>query len=329
MGTLRELTSEKVNVHLVLSNSSLADIYVYDTLKELCKATLESVINVESRADFKAMLELVSMQSYLSDKWLFVINYSKVKGACKSHKGMFSIKSACFLVKVKNYAEFKEFKELIPTCNDLYLPIIRKNDVAFLFKDLEISQKVLDFVATSYARDPEKIFELRKQLLNGMEVQDQRSVVKLLGASTGSINKIVFLLLSTPPKTESGFNRVLKKRVQVCSDLVNAYGTRSLRNFMLATVKDILQIKTLYMQGVIFKSIRDLPESFDEKRLSKYNYYLETIENEIPYERIMKLYLLLQMNKAWYSTQDVLNFIYKYYGGVSDEIVSRLQSGEK
>lgn len=324
MGSLRELTSDKINVHLSLSNSSLADIYVYDTLKELCKATLESVINVESRADFKVMLELVNMQSYLSDKWLFVINYSKVKGLCKSHKGIFGIKSAVFLIKVKNYKEFKEFKELIPTCNDLYLPIMRKNDVAYLFKDLDISQKVLNFVATSYSRDSEKIFELRKELLNGVEIEDQRSVVKLLGVSTGSVNKVIFLLLANPPSTEKGFSRVFKKRVQVCTDLINAYGTRSLRNFMLATTKDILQIKTLYMQGVIYKSIRDLPEQFDEKRLSKYNYYLETIENEIPYERIMKLYLLLQEDKVWYSAQDVLSFLYKYYGGVSDEIISRL-----
>lgn len=324
MGTLRELTSDKINVHLCLSNSSLADIYVYDTLKKLCKATLESVIDVESKTDFKVMLELVNMQSYLSDKWLFVINYSKVKGLCKSHKGMFGIKSAVFLVKVKNYKEFKEFKELIPTCNDLYLPIMRKNDVVYLFQDLDISPKVLSFVATSYARDSEKIFELHKEMLNGLEIDDQRSVVKLLGASTGSVNKIIFLLLADPPNTEVGLSRVFKKRVQLCTDLINAYGTRSLRNFMLATTRDILQIKTLYMQGEIYKSIRDLPEQFDEKRLSKYNFYLETIEEKIPYERIMKLYLLLQEDRVWYSDQDVLNFLYKYYGGVSNEIISRL-----
>lgn len=324
MGTLRELTSEKINVHLVLSNSGLADMYVYDTLKDMCKATLESVIDVESKASFKYMLELVNMQSYLSEKWLFTINYSKVKGLCKSHKGMFGINTACFLVRVKNYKEFKEFKELVPTCNDLYLPIIRRNDVAFLFKDLNISQKVLDFVSSSYSRDPEKIFELRKMLIGGEEVEDQRSVVKLLGASTGSINKIIFLLLADPPKTKVGFTRVFKKRVQICSDLVEAYGTRSLRNFMLSTTRDILQIKTLYMQGVIFKSIKNLPEAYDEKKLSKYNYYLDTIEEEIPYERIIKLYLLLQQDKAWYSTQDVLGFLYKYYGGVFNEITSKL-----
>lgn len=324
MGTLRELTSESKNVHLILSNSGLAEMYVYDELKKVCGATLDSIYQVETKADFKSMLELVNIQSYLSNKWLFVINYSKLKGMCKMNKGIFLVNTACYLVKVKNYGEFKEFKELYPACNDLYLSTIRRNDTMFLLQGYSLSQKLVDFVSTSYARDPEKIFKLKEQLDAGIEVESQRDVVKLIGASSGSINSFAFLLLAEPPQTEKGLSRVFKKRVQMSVDLINAYGVSTFKNYLTATVRDILYIKLLYTEGVIFKSIKNIPDCFDEKKLSKYNIYLQRIGNDIPYNRISRLYCMLRESGRWYSNRDLLDFLYKYYGGVSDAIVSKL-----
>lgn len=321
MGTLRELTSESSNVHLLLSNSGKADIYVYDELKNRCNATLDSVYEVDSKSTFKAMVEMSGVNSYLSDKWLFVINYTKVKGLCKQFKGLFKAETSCFLVKVKNYGEYKEFKELVKDCNDLYLPIIRRNDVHFLLKDLNLSPKLLDFVSSSYARDSEKVFELKEKLESGIEVKTQRDIVKLIGESMGSVNKFVFLLLAEPPSTPNGFSRVLKKRIQMAVDLSATYSVKSFKNFTTSVVRDILDIKVLYMQGLIFKNIRDLPSGYDEKKLMKYNYYLDRIETEIPYSRIARLYCMLKESGVWYNSEDILNFIYKYYSGGNEDAV--------
>ena len=157
MGTLRELEGSK-NVHMLITSSTAVEMYVYDKLKEQCHASLESVLTVNSKSSFSEMLELVGMQSYLSDKWLFVIEYSKVKASIKANVAIFESEEAEFLIKVNTYRDFKEFKELLPSVNDLYLSFIRRNEVMYLLSKYNLSQKDIDFVAKSYSREPEKVF---------------------------------------------------------------------------------------------------------------------------------------------------------------------------
>ena len=92
--SLRDLASK--NVHLLYTNSSLIEMNIYDILKDSCGATLESVYNVNTKADCNEMLNLLSVQSYLAEKWLFIIDYSKLKDFVKSHKNIFMVDTACF-----------------------------------------------------------------------------------------------------------------------------------------------------------------------------------------------------------------------------------------
>ena len=66
------------------------------------------------------------------------------------------------------------------------------------------------------------------------------------------------------------------------------------------------------MVGAIYDRIGGLPECYDEKKLSRYNVYLRTIV-DIPYPRIMRLYLLLKKCGRWYTDIDMINFIYQFY----------------
>lgn len=107
-------------------------------------------------------------------------------------------------------------------------------------------------------------------------------------------------------------------------DLADTYGFTKMRNFLLASVKDILDIKELYMVGAIYDTIRDLPDKkvmdakgnlspvYDEKRLSKYNSRLKYII-EIPYLRVVRLYLTLKKGGRWFNAMDMVNFMYQYY----------------
>lgn len=312
MGTLRELEGSK-NVHMLITSSTAVEMYVYDKLKEQCHASLESVLTVNSKSSFSEMLELVGMQSYLSDKWLFVIEYSKVKASIKANVGIFESEEAEFLVKVNNYRDFKEFKELLPSVNDLYLTFIRRNEVLYLLSGYSLSQKDIEFVAKSYSREPEKVFLFKKELDNGLVINSQRDIVKLLGESTGSITSYALALLRDFPTTEKGFKTVCRNRIKTGKDLCEAYGVSSFKNFLMATIKDFIYIKELYMQGTIYNSIRDLPEVFDEKKLSKYNVYLRTLINDISYSRLVSLYSKLRESGRWVRNSDLLMFIYDYY----------------
>lgn len=328
MGSIRNLTNEKYNTHIFLANSSLAEMYVYDILKKKCGADMDSIFTVNSKKSFQEMLDMVSAQPFLADKWFFIIEYGKIKRSLDSKKGIFKSDSSEFLIKVKNYKEFKEAKEALSVVgdgvNDIYLSYINYYDTDFLLSDFEISSKLISYVYKSYSSDPEQVFRLRKELQSGIVVNSRKQIAELCGVSTGTLNSFTISLLGGEPKGEKGKKIVIRNRIKVALELSEVYGYSKFKNFLTASVKDILDIKVLYMQGAIYNRITDLPEIrvkdekgeeklvFDEGRLSRYRFYLDTIK-EIPYTRILRLYLFLKTYGKWYSDADMVNFIYQYY----------------
>lgn len=326
MGTLRELTSGKKNVHMLITTSNLIELYVYDELKRVCQANSESIVEAKTAKEFDNILDLVNLYPLQAEKWLFIIHYSKLAKQVEKYKGILESDTAVFLIKVNKYPEYKAFKELYPKVNDLYLSLIRQNEVSYLLYSYNLSQKLIDFITKSYSRDPEKVFLLKKELENGLTVKTQKDIVKVCGTSTSNISYFAILLLADPPTTEKGFNMVYRRRVSLAQELIDVYGITKFKAFLGATVSDILQLKTLYMVGEIYDSVKDLPDAvdendnpiYDERRLSRYNMYLRRITTEIPYSRILRLNLMLKQSGKWYSSVDVLGFIYNYYGGLKD-----------
>lgn len=313
MGKLKYISSLEYNTHLLLTSSNLAEIYVYDTLKSYCGATKDSVYDIDSSRSFKLMLELVNMQPNLADKWMFVIRYAKVKSLIKNNISVFESITSEFLIMVDSYKDFKEFKELNIPVNDLYLESIKKSDVMDLLYGFELSYATKEYIASSYFKDPDKVFLLVKELSNGALILSPKDVVKICGESMGSIQKFVIQLLTDEPKTERFMSRSFKKRVSAVSNICDSFGSRKTYNFIRSSIKDVLYIKMLYMQGVIYDRIAYLPEGFDEKKLSKYNFYLKAISERISYSRIIYLYNIISSFGRWNTEKDGVLFLYKYY----------------
>lgn len=315
MGTLRDLKDSNRNVHMLYTSSDRVDMYVYDVLKDTCDATLDSIMSINTKSDFSMMMDLANMKPFLADRWLFRVDYSKLKGTIKNNIGVFSVDTSCFLVTVKNYKDYKEFKDLVKSVNDLYLSFIRRNEVMYLLSDCSLSSALVDFVAKSYSRDPDKVFVLKDSLAGGAEVNTRRDVVSICGASASSINYFALQLLRDMPTTEKGLKTVYRNRLRTAVDLASAYGFGKFRNFLISSVKDILSIKDLYISGTIYDRIVNVPDCFDEKKLSRYNMYLDEIIL-IPYERVMRLLILLQNSGKWVNGVSLVSFIYSYYGGL-------------
>lgn len=314
MGSIRELDSQK-NVHLLFTSSNLVELYVYDTLKTQYNAGGESIFTIDSKGSFNEMMEVLNAQPFMADKWLFVITYNKVKALLKDRSDILNVGTAVFLIKVANYKEFKEVKDLASNCNDMYLANIRFYDVVHLFSDYEMSNAVIEFIARSYYSDPEQVFKILEEVKNGAKFKTRKDVTELCGVSSSSIDYFVLKLLKEFPKTERGAKMVYKKRLNTAKELADTYTISTFRNFLTACVKDMLDIKQLYLMGIIYDKVVDLPEPYDVKRLKKYNRVLEKIK-EIPYERIINLYCNLKKCGRWYSDLDMCNFFYQYYGGV-------------
>lgn len=313
MSYLKSLSDKDKNTFLLLTSSNLAEIYVYDSLKKRCNATLESVYDINTLNSYKNMLELINVQPNLADEWLFVISYDKVKNNIKKSLGIFQAKTSAFLIKVKNYKEFKEVKELGIPLTGLYLDTIRRNDVADLLNEFTLSKKVVDFIAYSYYKEPEKVFTIYNELKNGAVIDTTKDVVKLCGESQGSIQTFVIQLLEDSPKSMMFLKRNFKKRVNSVYTLCDTFGSKTAFNFIKSIVKDILYIKMLYLEGVVYDKIRDIPECFDEKKLSRYNSCLNIITNDISYDKILYLYNKLNETGNWYKIQDGVLFLYNYY----------------
>ena len=335
---LNTLKSQEYRVHLLLTSSNLAELYVYDELKKVCNATVESVVDVNTASEFKGMLELVNIQPNLSDMWLFVLKFSKLKSLIKKSLGVFLSESSVFLINVDNYKDFKEvkgmFKENNILINELYLNTIKRFQVFDLLSPFKLSQVVKDFVATSYYETPEKVFQLRNELIQGAVVKEPKDVIRLCGESQSSIQKIVMQLLSDAPKTDVFMKRSFKKRVEALKSLCDTFTPLTTYNYIRSSIRDVLYIKMLYLEGEIYDRIYDLPENFDEKKLSRYSFYLSRISNDISYDRILYLYIEMWSCGRWLSDMDSVSFLYRYYtklirngencgGNISELLISR------
>ena len=310
---LRELSNENKHVHILYTTSSRMELYVYDKLKELCQATLDSVIEVNSNSSYKEMMELIQLQPFMAAKWLFVIDYKKMRKSLEKDKGVFNEDSSVFLVKVSSYKEFKEFRSLLRVdYNELYLQSLTYKDVVWLLSKTGLDSTLVDFVAKTYRTVPEKILTLIEHINNGEEVSDRKAIISICGNITSSMISYALYLLNSTAKTVQGIKLSMRKAAQEGSLQIQSIGIRQFRGYLLGAVRDILAIKEMYLSGDIYNKIRDIPECFDEKRLSRYNYYLENIKS-ININRIVSLYVSILMTGRWYTEFDFLEFLYRYY----------------
>lgn len=318
---LEALKDKEVPCHALVCDSGLLDMYVYNTLKETCKGTTETIFYVRSKGDVDEMVDLSYVMPFQADTWLFIIEFDKVKRSKRKILDLIKQKpvSSRYLIKFSKYVDFKEFVDTLGSSiiNPMYMKSINLTDTRYLFRNYRamLGKDLMDFIYNSYRSEVEKLFQLRNYLDGGTLVKSRKDITSLIGLSTGSIQHLVIQLLGTPPKNERSQATVIKNRLRVLSELSKVYPPRTLRNIMLGTVKDILDIKTLYLNGILYKSLdnHSIPsQGYDSKRLLRYRFQYGKII-ELDFSRIMGLYLQLSNSSLWNTELDVMNFIYVYY----------------
>ena len=313
---LKNISDDSYTVHVIYCDSSLLNMFVYDKLKECCEAGLESVLEVTNTSSFNDMLDLMNIQPFLSKRWLFSISYKKVKKLVEKYKGLFSSLSSgtsCFMIKVENYKEFLEVKSLIPQRrNDLYLSYMNFSDVAYLLKGYDISDAVLNYIAKSYSREPDKIMLLVEKLNLGVSVPDRKTVVSICGESQSTVQSYVMSLLSVKVKSEIGAKMSLKRKINDGVGLCREYSPGTVRNYMISALRDMIHVKQMYLNSDIYKEIRSVPDCFSDSKLERYRVYLNQII-EIPIDKMIRLFIALQKSGRWYKEVDLISFFFFYY----------------
>lgn len=315
MGSIRNLHDTNTNSHVLFTRSSLAEIYVYDMLKEKCGASRDSIYDITTRSEFSEMVELVNVQPFTANKWLFVIEYKKVKKLLADNVGIFASDTSEFLIKVNDYKEYKEVKsvlEKVCLVNDIYLAFIRFYDVEYLLRGSGLSEQNIKFVYKSYSSDPEQIFLLKQEINNGLVIKTKKDITNVCGTSSGTINWFAISLLTTNIKTEKGLKMVVRGKMKVAVELGELYGYSKFRNFLMSAIKDMIDIKVLYLNGVIYDRIDNIPEEYDISKLKKYQMNLKTII-DTPLLELHKLFFTLKDNGVWKNELGMLEFLYSYF----------------
>lgn len=318
---LEALTDREVNVHTMMQDSGKLDLFVYNMLKKATSGNKDTVIYVNKKSDVEEMSDLSLVMPMNADQWLFIISYDKVKRHRRKIIELIKQKnpSSKYLVSFEKYIDFKRFNDdLGSMVNSMYLKNLNQKDARFLFRKYKFDKDLFQFIFYSYRSEVEKMMTLLSFLDMGQTVRSRKDVTDIVGVSTGSIQHFIFQLLGKKPLSLKSQGIIVKNRTVTISELAKVYGVRQLKGIITNSVKDILDIKSLNLTGVLYKSIDKIPEGYDSTRLLKYKpFYAKILD--VPYIRILDLYLLLYNERSWNSELDMYRFIYTYYRNLGIE----------
>ena len=324
MGSLELLDDIDKSCHILYTNSGKAELYIHDKLQKLCGTKAFAVRSKTGDVEgFSRMLILVNMLPFDGIKWFFEIEYNKVKALVKQHKGIFEAETSLFLIKVDNFKEYSECVSLFPSANAMYLSYVNRQNMNYITKDFNISDSIRNYLSRNYSRDLEKIFILKEFLDGGGEVHSEKDVLKVCGEGSTSTTTFVYSVIKDQPKNQKSLSILLKNRVRMLYNIILQRGAAYAYNIVVSTLKDFLDLKVLYLMGNIYDTVEKLPEQYDEKKLSRYLFYLRKIEYDLDYNSIVNAYLFFKGENTWHSMDDAVASLYRYYIQLGFEEVNK------
>jgi hypothetical protein len=313
----------RLDVLILQTPSSKLNIFIEDKLKSRFKAKGETVIDIDSKDTLKYVKELQGILPPIGEKWFIRVDLSKFRDK-ELFKTIRESTTCFFLLYSDKYKNFKLARDMLKNRENVYeyyVRALKRRDLVYLYdtftkKDNQLSKVLFDYLAQSYSEDVEAIMDLLLELNQGTKVTSRTDISKICGIGNNSVESFIFQMVKGLSGSEVGLKTVMRIRIKAGLDLGQALGYSTFYNFMNKAIKCLVDIKVLVISGVIYKEIRDLPDAYDEKALSRYQKYLWKLK-EIPLSRFLRLRQVMG-NKVWRTEYDFLNFLYRYY---SEEVL--------
>lgn len=329
---LSDLDAKNLNVNLVLlqTPSTRLTMFLQDKIKRKYGCKGESIIDIQTKQDYKKIKEVIGTVPPFSERWYVSINLDKTND--KDLISLIKQSYTCvFFCTCSKYRVFKEFKEALKDYAglfDFYINYLRRADFLYLYdaftlSDNKLNKQLFDYAVQSYSNDIEAVFELLLHLNQGEKIESRKDMADICGIGDLSIESYIFSLLKPVSGSAKGLNTVIKNRVKAGVDLGETLGFGKMYNFMSKSLLTFCQLKMLIMSGVVYKTVRNLPDSFDEKALAKYQKYIWRLK-EIPLSDFLRLRQCIG-SKRWNNEVDFLNFIYKYYNLKAKLVLNEMQ----
>lgn len=317
---LADLDNKNSNPDVILlqTPSTRLQIFLQDKLKRKYDCNNDSLIRVETKKDIKRVRDVLGITPPFAVKWFVEINLDAFYD--KELIKVIKESSTClFFCTCSKYSTFKKFKDSIKDdCSvfDYYINYLRRPDLIYLYdafvkEEDRLSTQLFNFVVQGYSGDIEAIFDLLIHLSQGEKIKNRKDITDLCGLGSLTIESYVFSLIKPLSGSDKGLKKVMKDRINVGVELADSMGYTKMYNFMAKCLRCFIEIKVLCVSGVVYKSIRNLPDCYDEKSLARYQKYLWRLK-EIPLSRLIRLRQAMG-SKPWRSDFDLLTFVYTYY----------------
>lgn len=316
-----------ISVALVQTPSSKMQMFLQDKLKAKYGCRSDSIIDIESKSDYKRVKAVLGVYPPFADKWFVQVNLDKTND--KELISLIKQATTClFFCTCSKYRTFKGFKDAIKGAAgfcDFYINTLRRADFVYLYdtfsrKDNQLTKQLFDYVLKSYMGDVEAVFDLLLQLTQGTKIESRKDITEICGLGGLSVESYIFDLLKDLSGSEKGLQTVIKNRVKAGTDLCESVGLKSMYNFMNRSISLFCELKMLMISGVVYKSVRNLPDSFDEQALARYQKYIWRLR-EIPLSKLLRLRQRLGQT-VWKSELDFLGFVYSYYYDKSLDLIA-------
>lgn len=316
---LSDLDKRDYDVVLLQSASDKMKMYVQDKLKAKYQSTRDTIIDVVTNSDLKVVREVSGLLPPFSEKWLVFVTISRKLSMKDVIHAIDNSTTCTFVICTQRYKEFKDLKEALKkkhTIIEQYLAYLRREDFVYLYdalvpKKYQMQKVLFDYLVQGYSADIESVFDLFIALNGGKKVKTRKDIADICGIGGLTIDSFVFSLLRKPSESEKGLKRIMHNRILAGEELIQVYGLSKFYNYTRACLYNLVQVKMLKDTGVIYKTIRNLPDGYDQMKLVRYQKYMWSL-SEIPLSRILRLYSCMS-NKCWRTDLDFLKFMYEYF----------------
>lgn len=323
---LEKLSDKVVNIIIYVTSPSL-EYFIKTKLKEKFNVHRDFIVSVDTAKG----LNNAKLDSYvaplLCDKWLIHVNADKL-----GKKDLMSslAKVTAYGVTVYWTSKYSVYKQLVGS------DIVKKQGVHcpyFSFSRLSygeikqlhdemvgkkkgLNQELLDFVCKTYNYDVQAVCELFTMLKSGNEITSKREIIENIGVGGNSVSSFTIKILKAQPKTEKGKKKIMSDTIKLLEDLSISYKYDTIRRFMLHNIDGFIDMKQLQIMGVYNRPNKEIPESFDLKRLSMLKRFEHVVLNEVSLPRLLNLKLCLLQYNDFNSEVALIQAISEFYNSI-------------
>lgn len=327
---LAEIDKRNFDVMLLQTNSTKMEIFLRDRVRRKFHANTDAVIDVSKTSQLSEVHQLLGVIPPFSERWVVFVDCSKVD--LKRLKITITESTTCvFVLSCDKYKNFKGIQDELSAVHSLqvmsfYLTYLRRDDIIYLYDAFVPSSKRLhkvlfDYIVQGYSGDIDALFDIF-QAVGAAEdgTEWSRSKISDIGGIGGmTIEAYLFTLLKPLSGSDKGLKRVMKSRIEAGEGLANVYGWGTLYSYMRSALLGLIDLKMLIMSGKVYRVVRDVPDGYDSKRISRYQKYIWRL-NSTPMSTLLQLAGSMGKQR-WHDANDFLGFYYKWVAVQSKEVL--------